>query len=143
MNIFDEIKNEIKLNFPKGTINKKLDEMKNEFNSKDFENLDFKDIKNYYDNYLSTIETYIENYSIDRVELFNYFGDYIVKSEHYMTILKSAKEDISKIKENELNTLNSLKLVFNLSKSEKRDFINHIEKNYKNLTKTKEDICIK
>ncbi len=143
MNIFDEIKNEIKLNFPKGTINKKLDEMKNEFNSKDFENLDFKDIKNYYDNYLSTIETYIENYSMDRVELFNYFGDYIVKSEHYMTILKSAKEDISKIKENELNTLNSLKLVFNLSKSEKRDFINHIEKNYKNLTKTKEDICIK
>ena len=143
MNIFDEIKNEIKLNFPKGTINKKLDEMKNEFNSKDFENLDFKDIKNYYDNYLSTIETYIENYSMDRVELFNYFGDYIVKSEHYMTILKSAKEDISKIKENELSTLNSLKLVFNLSKSEKRDFINHIEKNYKNLTKTKEDICIK
>ncbi len=143
MNIFDEIKNEIKLNFPKGTINKKLDEMKNEFNSKDFENLDFKDIKNYYDNYLSTIETYIENYSMDRVELFNYFGDYIVKSEHYMTILKSAKEDISKIKENELNTLNSLKLVFNLSKSEKRDFKNHIEKNYKNLTKTKEDICIK
>ncbi len=143
MNIFDEIKNEIKLNFPKGTINKKLDEMKNEFNSKDFENLDFKDIKNYYDNYLSTIETYIENYSMDRVELFNYFGDYIVKSEHYMTILKSANEDISKIKENELSTLNSLKLVFNLSKSEKRDFINHIEKNYKNLTKTKEDICIK
>lgn len=138
MKLYDEFLMDLEFyGMPKIIVNPKLDQIKAEFDVEKINALSFKEALVKYLEYLKMFEEYFKRQKLDRYEFVNYFGDYVAKCESLMTLAKNNNRELmfDTILNKELETFNNLKLTFNMAKSEKQEYVKHMQKYYKDTKK--------